>query len=90
MGIFIDTQSEDREVRKILLSDNKWYTLHEDSYFTVDCFELGFRDSDYGDGRGKWFLQHDIGSGFQVTLEDGFILRGKLSDVKAYISNPTQ
>ena len=86
--IFIDTQSNDMKVRKILLSDNKWYTLDEDNGFGIDCFEIGFHDSDYGSGRGKWFLQHEVGLGFQVILKDGFILRGKMSDVKAYISDP--
>ena len=82
MGIFIDSQSDKREVVKILLSDNKWYTLDEDSYLIIDNFEIGFHDSDYD----KFFTLHDAGKGFEVYLEEGYKLKGKLSEIKAYMT----
>ena len=82
MAIIIDGQSDKREVVKILLSDNKWYTLHKESYLTIDVFELGFFDKDYD----KWFLQFEVGTGFEVYLEEGYYLKGKISEIKAYMT----
>ncbi len=82
MGIMIDFQSDDFEVRKILLSDNKWYELHKSSYFTKDTFEIGAYDSDYD----KYVMLTDMGLGFSCVLKNGDVLKGKLSEVKAFIT----
>ena len=86
MAIIIDGQSDKREVVKILLSDNKWYTLHEESYFTIDAFEIGFYDSE----RDKYYVQYDGGKGFEVYLEEGYYLKGKISEIKAYMTKKKQ
>ena len=80
--IFIDAQSDKKEVVKILLSDNKWYALHKESYLTIDAFEIGFYDSDYD----KHYVQYDGGKGFEVYLEEGYHLKGKISEIKAYMT----
>mgnify|MGYP003132554144 FL=1 len=80
MGIFIDTQIEDKQVYEILLSDNKWYRAENYTYMVLDAFEIGFYDSDYD----KYYIQNDMGKGIKIRLEDGSELICKLSEVKAF------
>ena len=82
MGIFIDYQSDDFEVKKILLSDNKWYEVKEKTYCVKDAFEIGTYDSDSD----KYILLTDMGIGFQCILKNGDRLNVKLSEIKAFIT----
>ena len=82
MGIFIDYQSDDFEVKKILLSDNKWYELKKETYFIKDAFEIGFLDSDSD----EYVYLTDMGIGFECVLKNGDRLKGKLSEIKAFIT----
>tara|TARA_R110002012_G_scaffold118489_1_gene267309 strand:+ start:31 stop:318 length:288 start_codon:yes stop_codon:yes gene_type:complete len=80
MGIFIDTQTEDKQVYEILLSDNKWYRAKLNTYMIIDAFEIGFYNIDTE----KYYLQTDMGKGVKIHLEDGSELICKLSEVKAF------
>ena len=80
MGIFIDTQREDKQIYEILLSDNKWYRAKLCTYMVQDVFEIGFYNSDTD----KYYLQTDMGKGVKIFLEDGSELICKLSEVKAF------
>ena len=82
MGIFIDYQSDDYHVKKILLSDDKWYELKPKTYFIKDAFEIGM----YQESTQKYIMLTDMGMGFECTLKSGDILKGKLSEIKAFIT----
>ena len=82
MGIFIDYESDDFQVKKILLSDNKWYEVKEKTYCVKDVFEIGTYDSDYG----KYVMLTDMGLGFECRLKNGDALKVKLSEIKAFIT----
>ena len=82
MGIFIDYQSDNYDVKKILLSDNKWYELKPETYFVKDAFEIGI----YKESIQKYIMVTDMGMGFECILKNGDILKGKLSEIKAFIT----
>jgi len=82
MGIFIDYESDDLQIKKILLSDNKWYEIKKNTYCVKDAFEIGTYDSDSD----KYILLTDMGIGFQCILKNGDRLNVKLSEIKAFIT----
>ena len=81
MGIFIDYESDDFQIKKILLSDNKWYEIKKNTYCVKDAFEIGTSDEN-----DKYILLTDMGIGFQCVLKNGDRLKGKLSEIKAFIT----
>ena len=82
MGIFIDYESDNFEIKKILLSDNKWYEVKETTYCVKDAFEIGTYDSD----NQKFIFLTDMGIGFKCILKNGDVLKVKLSEIKAFIT----
>ena len=82
MGIFIDYESDDFVIKKILLSDNKWYEVKENTYCVKDAFEIGTYNSDSQ----KYILLTDMGIGFKCILKNGDALKVKLSEIKAFIT----
>ena len=81
MGIFIDYESDDFQIKKILLSDNKWYEIKKNTYCVKDAFEIGTSDEN-----DKYILLTDMGIGFQCVLKNGDVLKAKLSEIKAFIT----
>jgi hypothetical protein len=82
MGIFIDYESDDFLVKKILLSDNKWYEVKEKTYCVKDVFEIGT----YNPKRQEYMFLTDMGLGFECVLKNGDVLKVKLSEIKAFIT----
>ena len=82
MGIFIDYESDNFEIKKILLSDNKWYEVKENTYCVKDAFEIGTYDS-YSQ---QFIFLTDMGIGFACVLKNGDVLKVKLSEIKAFIT----
>tara|TARA_R110002020_G_scaffold141239_1_gene312881 strand:- start:3918 stop:4169 length:252 start_codon:yes stop_codon:yes gene_type:complete len=82
MGIFIDYESDNFEIKKILLSDNKWYEVKEKTYCVKDAFEIGTYDSDSQ----QFIFLTDMGIGFECVLKNGDVLKVKLSEIKAFIT----
>ena len=82
MGIFIDYESDNFEIKKILLSDNKWYEVKEKTYCVKDAFEIGIYDSDSQ----QFIFLTDMGIGFECVLKNGDVLKVKLSEIKAFIT----
>ena len=82
MGIFIDYESDDFEVKKILLSDNKWYEVKEKTYCVKDAFEIGT----YNPKKQEYMFLTDMGLGFECRLKNGDALKVKLSEIKAFIT----
>jgi hypothetical protein len=82
MGIFIDYESDDFLIKKILLSDNKWYEVKENTYCVKDAFEIGT----YDPNSDKYILLTDMGIGFACSLKGGGVLKVKLSEIKAFIT----
>ena len=82
MGIFIDYESDDFLVKKILLSDNKWYEVKEKTYCVKDVFEI----VTYNPKRQEYMFLTDMGLGFECVLKNGDVLKVKLSEIKAFIT----
>ena len=80
--IAIDTGCIKHRIKKILLSDNRWYELANDMVVIKDNFEIG----EYDDENDKWILNTEMGTGIDCVLENGDALKVKLSEIKAWIT----
>jgi len=83
MGIIVDAgeKCSGGIVKKILLSDNKWYEV-TNGHFIYDAFELG----EYNWVHKDWRRIVDMGLGFECTIKGGVYLKGKVAEIKAFIT----